>query len=48
MRHSLLMQDDKLRRRMGEQGRKRVVENYDYRIVAKRFIELVSEHMEIS
>jgi len=43
-----LMQDAKLRQRMGEQGRHRVLKNYDYRIVAKRFIELVSEYLGIS
>jgi len=43
-----LMLDAKLRQRMGEQGRIRVVENYDCRIVAKRFIELVSEYLGIS
>jgi starch synthase len=36
-----LMQDPSLRKRMGEAGRKRVVENYNYRVVAKRFIDLV-------
>jgi len=36
-----LMNDADLRRRMGEAGRKRVVENYDYRVVARRFVELV-------
>jgi len=43
-----LMEDAKLRHRMGEQGRLRAVENYDYRIVAKRFIGLVSKHLGIS
>jgi len=42
------MQDAELRQRLGEQGRLRTVQNYDYRIVAKKFMELVSEHMEIS
>ena len=43
-----LMQDGKLRRTMGEAGRRRVVEKYDYRVVAKKFVELVSERMGIS
>jgi glycosyltransferase involved in cell wall biosynthesis len=43
-----LMQDEKLRRRMGEAGRKRVVENYDYRIVAKKFVQLISERLEVT
>jgi glycosyltransferase involved in cell wall biosynthesis len=43
-----LMQNAELRNRMGEAGRKRVVENYDYRVIAKRFVELVSEKLGIS
>ena len=43
-----LMQDADLRKRMGEAARKRVVENYDYRVVAKRFVELVSRKLGIS
>jgi glycosyltransferase involved in cell wall biosynthesis len=36
-----MMKDTALRKRLGEAGRKRVVELYDYRVVAKRFVELV-------
>ncbi|MHC4462157.1 MAG: glycosyltransferase family 4 protein [Planctomycetota bacterium] len=43
-----LMQNAELRNRMGEAGRKRVVENYDYRVIAKKFVELVSEKLGIS
>jgi glycosyltransferase involved in cell wall biosynthesis len=43
----LLMQDSALRRRMGEAGRKRVVGLFDYRHVAKRFVEIVSDRMGI-
>jgi len=43
-----LMQAPELRKRMGEAGRKRVVENYDYRVIARRFIQLVSEQLGIS
>ena len=43
-----LMQDGNLRQKMGEQGRKRAVENYDYRVIAKRFVEIVSEKFGIS
>jgi glycosyltransferase involved in cell wall biosynthesis len=43
-----LMQNPKLRKKMGKAGRKRVVENFDYRIVAKKFISLVSEKLGIS
>jgi glycosyltransferase involved in cell wall biosynthesis len=42
-----LMQDPQLRRKMGEMGRKRVVENFDYRVVAKRFVNLVSDRLGI-
>ncbi|MFC1676723.1 glycosyltransferase family 4 protein [Planctomycetota bacterium] len=43
-----LMQDAELRKKMGEAGRKRAVEKYDYRVVAKRFAGLVSEKLGIS
>ena len=42
-----LMQNAKLREQLGEAGRKRAVEVYDYRVVAKRFVELVSERLGI-
>ena len=43
-----LMTNENLRQRMGAAGRKRVVENFDYRIVAKKFIQIVSERLGIS
>jgi glycosyltransferase involved in cell wall biosynthesis len=43
-----LMQDAELRRRMGEAGRKRAVENYHYRIVARQFTKTVAEKLGIS
>lgn len=43
-----LMTDEALRRKMGHAGRKRVVENYDYRVVARRFIDIVTQKLEIS
>jgi glycosyltransferase involved in cell wall biosynthesis len=43
----LLMQDSALRRRMGVAGRKRVVELFDYRQVARRFVEIVSDRLGI-
>ena len=43
-----LMQKAELRKKMGEQGRKRALENYDYRVIAKRFVELASEKLGIS
>jgi glycosyltransferase involved in cell wall biosynthesis len=43
-----LMQDSTLRKNMGKAGRKRVVELFDYRQVARRFVEIVSERLGIS
>lgn len=43
-----LMRDPGLRQRMGEAGRKRVVELFDYRVVAKRFLEIVADRLGIS
>lgn len=37
-----LMNDTELRQEMGRAGRKRVVENFDYKIVAKKFIEIIN------
>jgi glycosyltransferase involved in cell wall biosynthesis len=42
-----LMGNPEKRRAMGEAGRKRVVSKYDYRIIAKMLIELISKHLEI-
>jgi len=43
-----LMQDADLRQKMGEEGRKRAVENYDYRVIAKKFVEIISKKYGIS
>jgi starch synthase len=43
----ILMRDPALRRRMGEAGRKRVVELFDYRQVARRFLKIVSDRLGI-
>ncbi len=43
-----LMQDAELRKRMGEAGRKRAVENFDYRVIAKRFVALMADKLGIS
>jgi glycosyltransferase involved in cell wall biosynthesis len=43
-----LMQNAELRQKMGEAGRKRAVKHYDYRVIAKRFVELISEKLGIS
>jgi alpha-maltose-1-phosphate synthase len=42
-----LMNDPELRRHMGEAGRKRVVELYDYRLVAKRLVEILQTRLGI-
>ncbi|MGA2679588.1 MAG: glycosyltransferase family 4 protein [Sedimentisphaerales bacterium] len=43
-----LMTNAKLRKKMGEAGRRRVVEKFDYRVVAKRFVEIISKRLGIS
>jgi len=43
-----LMTNAKLRKKMGEAGRQRVVEKFDYRVVAKRFVEIISKRLGIS
>jgi len=42
-----LMNDAQLREKMGNAGRERVVANFDYRVVAKRFVEIMDEKMNI-
>jgi glycosyltransferase involved in cell wall biosynthesis len=42
-----LMTDASLRDKMGQEGRKRVVENFDYRVVAKKFVEIVQRKLGI-
>jgi alpha-maltose-1-phosphate synthase len=43
----ILMTDAKMREKMGIAARKHVVENFDYRIVAKRFVEIISDKLGI-
>ena len=43
----VLMQDAALREKMGKAGRKRVVANFDYRIVAKKFVEIMEQKLGI-
>jgi len=43
-----LMQDAGLRERMGKEGRKRVVENFDYRVIAQRFVKIIEKRLGIS
>lgn len=42
-----LMTDAELREKMGKAGRERVVANFDYRVVAKRFVEIMDKKMSI-
>jgi len=43
-----LMKNPQLREQMGIEGRKRVVENFDYRVIAKKFVEIISKRLGIS
>jgi len=43
----ILMKDAALREKMGNAGRERVVENFDYRVVAKRFVQLMQDKLGI-
>ena len=43
-----LMTDANLREQMGKEGRKRVVENFDYRVIARKFVEIVSRRLGIT
>ncbi len=43
----MLMKDSNLRDSMGMAGRQRVVENFDYRIVAKRFVQIINDRLGI-
>ncbi len=43
-----LMANPALRDSMGRAGRQRVVERFDYRVVAKRFVDVVSERLGVS
>lgn len=43
-----LMQNAELRKKMGEAGRKRAVANYDYRVVARKFVQIASAKLRVS
>jgi glycosyltransferase involved in cell wall biosynthesis len=43
-----LMKDAELRDKMGKAGRERVVANFDYRVVAKKFVQIINEKLGIS
>lgn len=42
-----LMTDAPLREKMGKAARERVIANFDYRIVAKRFVQIISDKLGI-
>jgi len=42
-----LIHDSDLRTRLGEAGRKRAVENFDYRTVARRFVDILAQRLGI-
>ena len=44
----VLMNDAYLRDKMGKAGRKRVLVNFDYRIIAKRFIEIMNDKLGLT
>jgi len=43
-----LMENPELRAKMGKAGREHVIENFNYRIVAQRFMKLIAERLGIS
>lgn len=43
-----LLRDPELRQRMGEAGRRWVTEQFDYRVVARRFVEIVSKRLSLT
>ncbi len=43
----MLMTDAGLRNKMGQAGRERAVKNFDYRVVAKRFVQIVNDKLGI-
>jgi len=43
-----LMQKPELRRQMGKEGRQRVTEYFDYRVIAKKFVDIISRRLDIS
>lgn len=44
---NILMNDPALREKMGRAGRERVVENFDYREVAKKFVKIMNDKLGI-
>jgi len=42
------MTDEELCTKMGKAGRKRVVEYFDYRVVAKHFVQIINNKLGIT
>ncbi len=42
------MKDAALREKMGKAGRERVVQHFDYRVVAKKFVQIMNDRLGIS
>jgi glycosyltransferase involved in cell wall biosynthesis len=42
-----LMTNKELREKMGKAGRSRIVQNFDYRVVAKRFVDIIVDKLGI-
>jgi glycosyltransferase involved in cell wall biosynthesis len=42
-----LMTDPALREKMGKAGRERVIENFDYRVVSKKFVKIMNDKLGI-
>ena len=42
-----LMTDSALREKIGKAGREHVVSNFDYRVVAKKFVRIINEKLGI-
>jgi len=43
-----LMTDKPLREKMGKAARERVVKNFDYRVVAKRLVQIMNDKLGIT
>jgi glycosyltransferase involved in cell wall biosynthesis len=43
-----LLTNEELRLKMGKAGRKRVVDNFDYRVVAQRFVQIMNDKLGIT
>ena len=43
----VLMNDSALREKMGKVARERVVKNFDYRVVARKFVQIINDKLGI-